>query len=453
MAIQTYQSRPAAGQLMLEGLVGGLGSAAGQQIGRGLGALVGMGAEKVGLTGPSQQEIDLLKNMGLSEEQARGFHKLDPRAQQQILANLAERQKIAKASSAYGTLDGKIAQKETSDQDLQNQMLQEGITVQDMQDLMQSRKEYPGGVKPEFMETPHDIYRNLTTAGLNPKEAKDFSNLYGDEYKERSKEAKDFVKQHKNIQPLKEEEAQFKRIYKLASEGKFSSPSVVNLSHGIEKFFGLNEGDLNSLLGADAEEASKILTDTLRNAKQYFGARMTDADLSAWFRRLPSLIQSDEGKLRALNDLLLMNEGSQLTGKAVKDILKQTGGKIPVNIEDMVEARVGDKLDNIYKKFIAGESNLPNYQKNLEKAEKKSAQERKGSAIGGTIGAGVGGLGSALVGQTIGRAAGGLLGSAGGPAGTLLGAAGGGYLGSKLGGLAGSAAGSEIAKLLGDLYG
>lgn len=126
MAVQTYQSRPPAGQLLLEGLAGGLGNAAGQQIGKGLGSLVGLGAEKIGLTGPSKEEIGLLENMGLTKEQAKGFSRLEPRAQQQILTNLAERQKLSKAQSAYGALGGN--QPELTSEQLQQMMLQRGVT-------------------------------------------------------------------------------------------------------------------------------------------------------------------------------------------------------------------------------------------------------------------------------------------------------------------------------------
>lgn len=451
MAVQMYQSRPAPGQLLLEGLAGGLGSAAGQQIGRGIGSLVGLGAEKIGLTGPSQEEINLLKNMGMSEEQAKGFYRLQPRAQQQILSNLAERQKLAKSQAAYGSL----GEAQQSNQDLLQQMQESGVSMQEMQDLMKIQK--PGeefATSPEFMESPHSIYRNLTTSGLNPKEAKEFSSLYGEEFKERSKESKDFVKSAKSdLEGVQEEKPRYMRFYNMASKGEFPTAQSTALVRFAENKLGLHEGDLNSLLGASAEEATKILADTIKGAKSLFGSRITDADLSAWFKRLPSLLQSDEGKLRAINDLMIYADLKELRGNAVKDILKQTKGKIPVNIEDMVEERIEKKRDKLVSMFINGESDLPNYKKNLEKAAKKTAKEAAGAKIGTAAGGTIGGLIGSKAGSAIGSGLGGLAGklagqSALGSLGRFAGGVAGGIPGALVGGLVGGAAGSYAPQLL-----
>jgi len=102
----------------------------------------------------------------------------------------------------------------------------------------------------------------------------------------------------------------------------------------------------------DIEEFEKLSADFVKNAKQYFGSRLTDADLRVFMQTLPTLMQTDAGKKKVIENLRSLNELSEIEAKAARSIIKENGGIPPLDIEQQVKDKISDKIDKVAARFI-----------------------------------------------------------------------------------------------------
>lgn len=102
----------------------------------------------------------------------------------------------------------------------------------------------------------------------------------------------------------------------------------------------------------DIEEFEKLSADFVKNAKQYFGSRLTDADLRVFMQTLPTLMQTDAGKKKVIENLSSLNELAQIESKAARSIIRDNGGIPPIDIEQQVKDKIADRVDRVAKRFI-----------------------------------------------------------------------------------------------------
>lgn len=99
----------------------------------------------------------------------------------------------------------------------------------------------------------------------------------------------------------------------------------------------------------EIQEYIKLTNGFLKNAKTYFGARITNFDLDAFKQMLPTLANSDSGRRLIINTMRIQNE----IEKTLQDSIKQTYNDLGTSkytrsqIEQIAEERVKDKLDNL----------------------------------------------------------------------------------------------------------
>lgn len=114
-------------------------------------------------------------------------------------------------------------------------------------------------------------------------------------------------------------------------------------------------GAVKSLVRAtspDIEEFEKLSSDFVRNAKQFFGNRLTDADLKAYMATIPNLMQTDAGKKRVIENLKSINSLAKKEAQAYRDILRAHQGKRPRDIEQQVQDRIKDDVELVIQDFI-----------------------------------------------------------------------------------------------------
>lgn len=141
------------------------------------------------------------------------------------------------------------------------------------------------------------------------------------------------------------------RMEKLSKEGNLGIPAVNALLRSVSKgIFGFGI-DLSSLMTADAQEFEKLSTDFIRDAKKIFGSRITDADLNAFLRTVPTLAQSKEGQVRIIHNMRQANKGAELKNKIMNDIIRENGGKRPANLQFLVEERAEPALNELAEEF------------------------------------------------------------------------------------------------------
>lgn len=109
--------------------------------------------------------------------------------------------------------------------------------------------------------------------------------------------------------------------------------------------------NVDSLRTADAQEFNKLSKEFLKGAKLIFGARLTDADVRYFLKMVPSLVQSQEGKMRIISNLMIMTEADQVRKKHMDDLIEENGGYRPRGLEASVEKRASKELKELSKEF------------------------------------------------------------------------------------------------------
>jgi hypothetical protein len=154
----------------------------------------------------------------------------------------------------------------------------------------------------------------------------------------------------KKAKAAKENSIRLDKLEKLVDEEQISSPifsRIVELTSNrpvIGSLFRFFENPAD-------EEFKKLSADFVKNAKEYFGSRLTDADLKVFMQTVPSLTQTKEGKKRVIKNLKSFGEIDLLKKKAADQIISQNGGIRPRNFDALVEERIAPQVDAIAKQF------------------------------------------------------------------------------------------------------
>jgi hypothetical protein len=146
----------------------------------------------------------------------------------------------------------------------------------------------------------------------------------------------------------------FKRLEQLSSpelENQFPPGFLVGMLS--------KDGELRptfaSQISPDAQEFVKLISDEMTGAKDTFGARVTNFDLQSYMKRLPSLINSAEGRRRVLRDLQIMNELNVSHDQGVLDIIDRYGGPGKISIskaERIFDKENASKIEQLTQEFI-----------------------------------------------------------------------------------------------------
>jgi hypothetical protein len=122
-----------------------------------------------------------------------------------------------------------------------------------------------------------------------------------------------------------------------------------------------------------------LIIDSTSNIKDTYGARVTNFDLQTYLRKLPSLLNSPEGKMRVLRDLKIINQLNQLYENGIQDIFDEAGGtdKIPFSVaEKKYQKKYGTQEKELIDQFVSPEKGmfkqLPDANKNLGKKIKNT---------------------------------------------------------------------------------
>lgn len=102
----------------------------------------------------------------------------------------------------------------------------------------------------------------------------------------------------------------------------------------------------------DTEEFEKLSTGFIRGAKNLFGNRVTNQELSTFLQTVPTLMQTDNGKKAIIKNMKLFNKAAHIKAEKMKEIIKKYGYR-PANIETLVDEEISPELDSLSKEFIS----------------------------------------------------------------------------------------------------
>jgi len=151
---------------------------------------------------------------------------------------------------------------------------------------------------------------------------------------------------------LETENARYERL-----ENLFADPSKFPSSFTAALF--TKDGTINDIVYSqmtpEAQEAVKLIIDSTSNIKDTYGARITNFDLQTYLKKLPSLLNSPEGKTRVLRDLKIINELNRMHASGIQEIFEEQGGsdKIPYSkAETLYKKRYGGLEKDLLSKFV-----------------------------------------------------------------------------------------------------
>lgn len=216
---------------------------------------------------------------------------------------------------------------------------------------------------------------------LTPERSKLLQDIFTSPQEKREREKLDLAKRQANLKETKpyvdelkskekaakEADLRLKRMETLIDKGNLPNaalwsalsklehaPFVSGLTAPIAE---LIKGGVKWYSGnpADIEEFDKLSSEFVKNAKQYFGSRITQKEVELFMQTVPTLASTDAGKKKLIENIRSLNELSSIEAKAARSIIRANHGIPPIDIEQQVQDKIGKKLDKVAKKFIIRE--------------------------------------------------------------------------------------------------
>lgn len=175
------------------------------------------------------------------------------------------------------------------------------------------------------------------------------------EYKDTNKRAEsrfaDYIKDIQQERKSAPHALQATRSLKqLNQSGKMNHPAM---TAALKKF------GLEWWLNPETKGYESTLKEYLKELKPLFGARISNIELENYMKRLPDLLQNPESRQLILDTMEQMFELQAMRPQAYDEILKRTGGNIPMDLDSRLEKlmapladQVSENIKNINQRVI-----------------------------------------------------------------------------------------------------
>ncbi len=339
-----------------------IGTLLGESLGTGLGqGLQTLLQNKMDQLTKAKQAKGIEAVGGFTPEQAQQISNFDPATQREII-----KQKMKSAGNNNFNLQQKLSTLESDQIDESDPTEAAPIKTAPMVETGTVSKTPSQTIsKPQ---TRSDKLRNiLDTTPMNMNDRSKVMDMYKDalkneredrkeialKQKEIDKKNKDYITKTRDLGRAADDELKrLDRMEQLINKKNLSRPrfhSFLNtLEHGI---FGLGI-NLHSLETADTQEFNKLSAEFIRNIKEMFsGGKITNNELEAYLKMIPTASMSRAGKRRVINNLKLYAKARKIRTETLESIIKESHGKNPDNINALVEERARKRLDALENQF------------------------------------------------------------------------------------------------------
>lgn len=213
-----------------------------------------------------------------------------------------------------------------------------------LKNLLESRQRGPF-IQEEMEATPTKFVEE-EDIGLTPKEK------IKREEGRFAKQSEKYGELSEKASKLNQEQMRLQRLQELNEKG--------NLPKNLGRLnVNLKSGELVVPFAAspDAQEFGKIVNDFLAGAKDTFGARVTNFEVNRFLRRLPSLLNTEEGRRRVLRQMEIINQINDLHNQSVLDQFDQAGGIRKIDFDVATRRgrkKVEDQVKELQKEYVTG---------------------------------------------------------------------------------------------------
>lgn len=159
----------------------------------------------------------------------------------------------------------------------------------------------------------------------------------------------------KEANAAKKGNVRLNHMEKLIESGKLNAPSTVvirNIFKGIP--FTHEALDITSLLSPETQQFEKLSYEFLNDLKDVFGSRISNLEVTNFLKRVPTLIQSDKGKISVINSLRSVNNAAIVRKKIADKIIDENNGERPRDLEQRIDAEANKELGSLAKEFTGG---------------------------------------------------------------------------------------------------
>lgn len=236
-------------------------------------------------------------------------------------------------------------------------------------------------------------YKSSLIGGLDRAERRHKETLGQEEEAAKFKYSKDDIREIiKDKEAAKSALIDLNRFQELEDTGKLDTPGYV-------EFLNRSGLDIPALMNPESQEFQKIANNFVKDAKNYFGGRVSNFEVEQFLKTIPSLSQSPEGRKRVIANLKYLNQAKVEYYNGLREVLDENRGIPPYDLLLKVSDKIEKKQDALSKKFRQDLARpVPKAQNRLVTALQASV----GSAIGlpgklvSKAGGALAGLGAAL---------------------------------------------------------
>ena len=123
---------------------------------------------------------------------------------------------------------------------------------------------------------------------------------------------------------------------------------------------GVGKAVQKSITSRDLEEFDKITQDFEKDAKNFYGNRITNTELEQFLKMIPTLSQTDNGKRAVIRNMKNFNDAAIKEQEVMEDIIKRNRGRRPTNLALLVQDEMKEYKDKSARDYIEGISNIQN---------------------------------------------------------------------------------------------
>lgn len=290
---------------------------------------------KQGMTGSQPQQM-----------MPQQINPVQPAAQQPMQTKMPSVQQPKAPMAAPGQIPAAQQEAMANPNAMQQQQAPQAPQVPPVQQAAQQAARVANLPKQETkpQEDKKPVVKKADIKELSPAERKNLEVRKENAYKITKKERDEVNKEGK---AAKANLMSLGRLKTLASQDKLQDARIYTALKSVHL-------DYPILQNADTQEFQEITNNFLRNARAMFGARISNFEMGAFLRTLPTLMNTKEGKERIIRNLELYNKPSVLREEAMREIIKENGGVPPLDLTNAIEERVAPKLDEIGAQFKEG---------------------------------------------------------------------------------------------------
>lgn len=139
------------------------------------------------------------------------------------------------------------------------------------------------------------------------------------------------------------------------------------------------------LANADTQAFVKTINDFTTKAKESFGARVTNFELNRFMKRLPTLLNTEEGREVILRQMEIVNEINTLYDQATLDTLDRVGGVRKIDWDQAQrsgEKKITPMIKKLKKEFVGLESKSSKLQtRNQKEIQQPLKKVAKGTPL------------------------------------------------------------------------